>query len=228
MHLVVTVAVLVAVVVATSAVCRRFDLSPPLVLVALGMAGSFVPWIPDVELTSELVLVGFLPPLLYSAALQTSLVDFNANRRPILLLSVGLVAFTTVVVGAVVHAVIPGVDWPAALALGAVVAPPDAVAATAIARRIGLPRTIVTVLEGESVDLYRFTSLIMRSVDEQGRLRIVEMMWELVFADGKVNEFEESVIWRAADLLGVSSQARVELRRRAAAAHKSSVAPDPA
>jgi uncharacterized tellurite resistance protein B-like protein len=85
-----------------------------------------------------------------------------------------------------------------------------------------------TVLEGESVDLYRFTSLIMRSVDEQGRLRIVEMMWELVFADGKVNEFEESVIWRAADLLGVSSQARVELRRRAAAAHKSSVAPDPA
>ena len=110
-HLVVTAAVLVAVVIATSAVCRRFDLSAPLVLVALGMAASFVPWIPDVELTAELALVGFLPPLLYSAALQTSLVDFNANRRPILLLSVGLVAFTTVVVGAVVHAVVPSGRW---------------------------------------------------------------------------------------------------------------------
>ena len=151
MHLVVTVAVLVAVVVAAAGLCRRFDLSAPLVLVAVGMVASFVPWIPDVELTAELALVGFLPPLLYSAALQTSLVDFNANRRPILLLSIGLVAFTTVVVGVVVHAVLPGVDWPAAFALGAVVAPPDAVAATAIARRIGLPRRIVTILEGESL-----------------------------------------------------------------------------
>ena len=151
MHLVVTAAVLVAVVVAVAGLCRRFDLSAPLVLVAVGMVASFVPWIPDVELTAELALVGFLPPLLYSAALQTSLVDFNANRRPILLLSIGLVAFTTVVVGVVVHAVLPGVGWPAAFALGAVVAPPDAVAATAIARRIGLPRRIVTILEGESL-----------------------------------------------------------------------------
>ena len=91
MHLVVTVAVLVAVVVAAAGLCRRFDLSAPLVLVAVGMVASFVPWIPEVELTAELALVGFLPPLLYSAALQTSLVDFNANRRPILLLSIGLV-----------------------------------------------------------------------------------------------------------------------------------------
>lgn len=74
-----------------------------------------------------------------------------------------------------------------------------------------------TVVEGESVDLYRFTSLILRAVDEAGRLRIIEMMWELVFADGKVNEFEESVIWRAADLLGISSRDRVELRQRVAA-----------
>ncbi len=150
-HLVVTVAVLVAVVVAVSAFSRRFDLSAPLVLVALGMVASFIPWIPTVELTAELVLVGFLPPLLYSASLQTSLVDFNANRRSILLLSIGLVAFTTVTVGAVVHLVVPGIGWPAAFALGAVVAPPDAVAATAIARRIGLPRRVVTILEGESL-----------------------------------------------------------------------------
>lgn len=74
-----------------------------------------------------------------------------------------------------------------------------------------------TAAEGDAVDLYGFTSRIMRSVDEPGRLRIVEMMWELVFADGRVSEFEESVIWRAADLLGISSRDRVEMRQRAAA-----------
>ena len=98
-----------------------------------------------------MVLVGLLPPLLYAAALQTSLVDFNANRRAILLLSIGLVAFTTVGVAVVAYTVIPAVTWPAAFALGAVVAPPDAVSATAIARRIGIPRRIVTILEGESL-----------------------------------------------------------------------------
>ena len=73
-----------------------------------------------------------------------------------------------------------------------------------------------TRAEGEAVDLYHFTNLLMRSLNEEGRARIVEMMWELVYADGKVNEFEESVIWRAADLLGISSRDRVELRRRVA------------
>ena len=73
-----------------------------------------------------------------------------------------------------------------------------------------------TLVEGEAVDLYHFTSVIMRAVDEAGRIRIVEMMWELVFADGKVSEFEENVVWRAADLLGVSSRDRIELKRRSA------------
>ncbi len=68
--------------------------------------------------------------------------------------------------------------------------------------------------EGEAVDMYHFTSVIMRSVDEPGRLRIIEMMWELVYADGHASEFEESVLWRAADLLGVSSRERIELRRQ--------------
>lgn len=68
--------------------------------------------------------------------------------------------------------------------------------------------------EGEAVDMYHFTSVIMRSVDEQGRLRIIEMMWELVYADGRASEFEESVLWRAADLLGVSARDRIELRRQ--------------
>ena len=74
-----------------------------------------------------------------------------------------------------------------------------------------------TLVEGEAVDLYHFTSVIMRSVDEAGRLRIVEMMWELVYADGQVSEFEDNVVWRAADLLGVSSRDRIDLKHRVAA-----------
>src|SRR3954464_6638081 len=74
-----------------------------------------------------------------------------------------------------------------------------------------------TLVEGEAVDLYHFTSVIMRSVDEPGRLRIVEMMWEGVYADGRVSEFEDNVVWRAADLLGVSSRDRIDLKHRVAA-----------
>jgi uncharacterized tellurite resistance protein B-like protein len=74
-----------------------------------------------------------------------------------------------------------------------------------------------TLVEGEAVDLYHFTSVIMRSVDEPGRLRIVEMMWEVVYADGRVSEFEDNVVWRAADLLGVSSRDRIDLKHRVAA-----------
>jgi len=74
-----------------------------------------------------------------------------------------------------------------------------------------------TLVEGEAVDLYHFTSVIMREVDEVGRLKIVEMMWELVYADGQVSEFEDNVVWRAADLLSVSSRDRIELKHRVAA-----------
>jgi uncharacterized tellurite resistance protein B-like protein len=73
------------------------------------------------------------------------------------------------------------------------------------------------VVEGEAVDLYHFTSVIMRQVDEQGRLRIVEMMWELAYADGQVSEFEDNVVWRAADLLGISARDRIDLKHRVAA-----------
>jgi uncharacterized tellurite resistance protein B-like protein len=80
-----------------------------------------------------------------------------------------------------------------------------------------------TLVEGEAVDLYHFTSVIMRSVDDQGRLRIVEMMWELVYADGEVSEFEDNVVWRAADLLAVSSRDRIELKHRVAARQAAAV-----
>jgi uncharacterized tellurite resistance protein B-like protein len=78
-----------------------------------------------------------------------------------------------------------------------------------------------TLVEGEAVDLYHFTSVIMRSVNEEGRLRIVEMMWELVYADGQVSEFEDNVVWRAADLLAVSSRDRIDLKHRVAATQSS-------
>ncbi|RLV50509.1 Na+/H+ antiporter [Nocardioides mangrovicus] len=138
-------------VLLVTGLCKRFNLASPLVLIVVGIVVSYIPQIPDVELKPEVVLFGLLPPLLYSASLTTSLVDFKANRRVIGLLSVGLVVFTTAGVAVVAHWLVPDLPWGAAFAIGAVVAPPDAVAATSIGRRIGLPRRIVTILEGESL-----------------------------------------------------------------------------
>jgi Na+/H+ antiporter len=159
-HIAIEVVALVAVVAAGAALARRLGISAPLLLVVIGIAASYLPFIPRIELAPEVVLVGFLPPLLYSAAIKTSLVDFSKHRRSIGLLSVGLVAFTALGVGLVAWWLLGAVAesigqeplpfW-AAFAIGAVVAPPDAVAATAIAKRVGLPRRIVTILEGESL-----------------------------------------------------------------------------
>ncbi|MBF4768247.1 Na+/H+ antiporter [Nocardioides agariphilus] len=151
MEVAVLLVVLAVSVLAFTALADRLDFPAPLLLIAAGVVGSYVPGVPEIHLESEVVLLGLLPPLLYAAAIQTSLVDFNANRRPILLLSVGLVVFTTLGVGVIVHSMIPGISWAISIAIGAVVAPPDAVAATAVARRIGLPRRVVTILEGESL-----------------------------------------------------------------------------
>ena len=150
MHTALTLVTLLAIVVAVSAAAGRTKMSAPLVLIVVGIVGSYLDFVPEFELTPEIVLIGLLPPLLYAASIRTSLIDFRTYRRPIALLSVGLVLFTTVGVGLVVWALL---DVPLAVgfALGAVVAPPDAVAATAIARRVGLPRRVVTILEGESL-----------------------------------------------------------------------------
>ena len=138
-------------VLAFTALAERIGLPAPLLLIAVGIGASYLPGMPEVHLEPDIVLVGLLPPLLYATAIQSSLVDFNANRRAILLLSVGLVVFTTVGIGVIVHTILPDISWGSSLAIGAVVAPPDAVAATAIGRRIGLPRRVVTILEGESL-----------------------------------------------------------------------------
>ena len=151
MHIAAEIVALVVAVLAVTAVARRVDLSAPLCLFVVGVGLSYVPGIPDYHLSPEVVLVGLLPPLLYSAAIQTSLVDYRKLRGPIALLSVGLVVFTTFAVGLVAWAVVPGLPLAAGIALGAVVAPPDAVAASAVARRVGMPRKLVRLLEGESL-----------------------------------------------------------------------------
>ena len=142
---------LVVAVAVVAAGARRLGLSAPLVLVVVGVVASLIPGMPEYHVDPDVVLIGFLPPLLYAAALRTSLVDVRANRQAIGILAVGAVVFTTVLVGLVAWAVIPGVSLAAALALGAVVSPPDAVAATTIARKVGMPRRIVSILEGESL-----------------------------------------------------------------------------
>jgi CPA1 family monovalent cation:H+ antiporter len=142
---------LVVAVAVVAAAARRLGLNAPIALVVIGVLASFVPGVPEYRLDPEVVLLGLLPPLLYAAAIRTSLVDFHANRQAIGILAVGAVVFTVVAVGLVVWAAVPGVPLAAGFALGAVVAPPDAVAATTIARRVGMPRRIVAILEGESL-----------------------------------------------------------------------------
>jgi monovalent cation/hydrogen antiporter len=123
----------------------------PILLVLGGLALGFLPGIPEIELPPDLVLVAVLPPLLYGAAFFTSLREFRANLKPIALLAIGLVFLTLLLVAFVAHAIIPGLTWPCAFVLGAVVSPTDPTAATAIAQRLGLPRRLVALIEGESL-----------------------------------------------------------------------------
>ena len=150
MDVAVAVLALVATVTLVGGLARSRGLHAPLLLTVVGVAASFLPFVPQVRLDPQLVLVGLLPPLLYATAIRSSLIDFKVHWRAIAMLSVGLVVFTALGVGLLTWWLLP-VPFAAALAFGAVVAPPDAVATTAVARRIGLPRRIVTILEGESL-----------------------------------------------------------------------------
>ena len=154
---------LLVAVPALSVLARFVGVPYPIVLVLGALPLGFIPGVPDFELDPELVLVIFLPPLLYVAAFFANLRDLRENARVISMLSLGLVALTTCVVAFVAHSLIPGLPWAAAFALGAIVSPTDPVAATTIARRLGAPRRFVTVIEGESLVndasaliLYRF------------------------------------------------------------------------
>ena len=137
--------------VALGWVARHFNFPYPIALVIGGSALGFLPELPQVPFDPQLILVLVLPPILYQAALMTSWRDFKANIRPISLLAIGLVVATTITVGAALKLLIPGIPWAAAFVLGAIVSPPDAVAATTILSRLNIPRRVATVLEGESL-----------------------------------------------------------------------------
>jgi CPA1 family monovalent cation:H+ antiporter len=137
--------------VALGWVARRLNFPYPIALVIGGAALGFLPELPQFPFDPQFILVLVLPPILYQAALLTSWRDFKANIRPISLLAVGLVIATTLAVGAALKIVVPDIPWAAAFVLGAIVSPPDAVAATAILTRLNVPRRVVTILEGESL-----------------------------------------------------------------------------
>ncbi len=134
-----------------AAAARRTPVPAPLLLVAAGLVISYVPGVPEYTLDPHVVLPLILPPLLYTAATDSSYLDLRAQLRPVALLSVGYVLFATFAVGWAAYLIVPDLPLTAALVLGAVVAPPDAVAATAVARRVGLPSRITTILQGESL-----------------------------------------------------------------------------
>lgn len=151
MHEIEIILGLLVVVAALAVVAQRLAIPYPILLVLGGLVLGFIPGLPKVELEPEIVFLLFLPPLLTSAAWYTSWRDFRFNLRPILLLAFGLVLATTSAVALVAHTAIGGFTWYTAFVLGAIVSPPDAVAAAAITQRLNVPRRVVTILEGESL-----------------------------------------------------------------------------
>src|ERR1700683_4745944 len=157
-----TILLFLAVLVVVAIVARRLNTAPAILLVIAGIGLAVVPGLPRIELAPELVLLGILPPLIYSAGVAMSWREFRFNLRPIALVAFGCVIFTTCAVAVVAHYLL---QMPLAVGfvLGAIVSPPDAVAPLAIARRVGLPRRLIVVLEGEGLAndataliLYRF------------------------------------------------------------------------
>lgn len=145
------IAILLMLMAALVIVAKKLELPYPVMLVLGGLAVSFIPRLPRVRLDPNVVFFFFLPALLYPTALFTSWRDFRRNLRPILLLAIGLVLITMVAVAWVAHTVIPSLPWAAAFALGAIVSPPDAIAATAVLRRLSVPHRIQAILESESL-----------------------------------------------------------------------------
>ncbi|MDB5246921.1 MAG: Na+/H+ antiporter [Segetibacter sp.] len=142
---------LLTILITLSAFADKIKLPYPILLVVVGLIIGFVPFLPDLEMNPDIVFLIFLPPLLYDAASKTSWHDFKKEIRPISTLAITLVFCTTVSVAVAAHYLIPGFTWPLAFVLGAIVSPPDAVAATSIIKGLGLNRKVITIIEGESL-----------------------------------------------------------------------------
>ncbi|MEO6611365.1 MAG: Na+/H+ antiporter [Chitinophagaceae bacterium] len=142
---------IMAILICVTAIANKRKLPYPILLVAAGLIIGFVPQLPDLALDPDIVFLIILPPLLYDAASKTSWHEFRISIRPISALAITLVFFTTVVVAVTAHFCIPGFSWPLAFVLGAVVSPPDAVAASGIIKGLGLNKKVITIIEGESL-----------------------------------------------------------------------------
>jgi len=151
LHQLEIVILLLGVVLALTTLAHKIVVPYPILLVIGGLTLGLIPGLPVVTVSPDLVFLVFLPPILWAAAYFTSWREFRYNLRPISLLAVGLVLATTAAVAVVARLLMPGMGWAESIALGAIVSPPDAVSATAIARRLSIPRRIVTILEGESL-----------------------------------------------------------------------------
>jgi monovalent cation/hydrogen antiporter len=177
-----TLVLLLVVIGAVAVAARHFKIPPAILLVLTGIVLALIPGLPRVELAPEIALLVVLPPLIYSSAVNMSWQEFRFNLRPISLLAIGCVLFTTVAVAAVSRWLL-GFSWPVGFVLGAIVSPPDAVAPLSIARRLSLPRRIRVILEGEGLAndataliLYRFAVAAVGAGDRvagsRGRLAI--------------------------------------------------------
>ena len=161
--------------VAVAAVARSRGWPAPLLVTVVALAASFLPFVPELEIDGHLLLGLVLPPLLYSAALDVSFVGFKRSLPQIRRLGIWLVLLTAFAVGLVAWWILPSLTLPGALLLGAIVAPPDAVSAAAIGRRLGLPRRIMTVLSGGEAQRIRLATLIGSAL--MGELYILEEPW---------------------------------------------------
>ncbi len=145
------VVIIMAILISLTAIVNKRKLPFPILLVFAGLIIGFVPFLPDLEMNPDVVFLVILPPVLYDGASKTSWHEFKTSIRPISALAITLVFFTTVAVAVTAHYLIPGFSWPLAFVLGAVVSPPDAVAASSIIKGLGLNKKVVTILEGESL-----------------------------------------------------------------------------
>lgn len=143
--------ILMSVMIGASGIAGKIKLSIPVLLLLVGLGLGFLPAMPNVEINPEIVMLLFLPPLLYDAAFNISFKDFRANLHTIGNLSVGLVFITTLCIGVVAHYLIPGMNWPLSFVLGAILSATDAVTAIGITSGLGLPHKTTTILEGESL-----------------------------------------------------------------------------
>ena len=189
-----TILFMLAVLAAVAVAAKRLNVAPSILLVVAGIGVALVPGLPKVALAPELVLLVILPPLIYSAGVAMSWREFKFNLRPIALLAFGCVVFTTCVVAAAAHYLL-GFDWAVGFLLGAIISPPDVVAPLAIARRLGLPRRLMVVLEGEGLAndataliLYRFAVVAVGSgafslVDAAGTFALI-VVGEILYGIG--------------------------------------------